>query len=95
MPRCSTAIGVQLGDAPVNRNGRSASPPLPITHMKRPVKLLLFLRLVRVILGLCAWFSEAGGGVPGWPHGLDRCQVTRAVPAVKGRAALARPMPRS
>ncbi len=30
--------------------------------------------------GLCGWC----GGVPGWPHGLDRCQITRAAPGVTG-----------
>ena len=30
--------------------------------------------------GLRGWC----GGVPGWPHGLDRCQITRAAPGVTG-----------
>src|SRR6266496_813293 len=43
-----------------------------------PVPDLSAYLMVR--LGLRRWC----GGVPGWPHGLDRCQITRAAPGVTG-----------
>ena len=41
--------------------------------------------------GLRGWC----GGMPGWPHGLDRCQITRAAPGVTGARSARAARPRS
>ena len=64
--------------------------PGPRSHMKWPCQAFAVSvpGSYRYLLA-CPGSPGGCGGVPVWPRGLDRCQVTRAVPGVRGRAALA------